>query len=85
MARRSIASSLGAATIVVALTSACGSDDAAPKTSTTVAPTTSTPVTTTIASTTTKTIWTGPPTLAPDATLPTPISPPGPDEIDPTF
>lgn len=61
---------------MVALTAACGSDDAAPKT-TTMAPTTSTPVTTTIASTTTTTIWTGPPTLAPSETLPTPIAPPG--------
>jgi len=28
-------------------------------------------------------VWTGPPTLAPGATLPTPIAPPGPDEVDP--
>ena len=72
--------------VMSALTAACGSDDAAPKSSTTMAPTTSAPVTTSITSTvasTTTTIWTGPPTLAPGDTLPTPIAPPGPDEIDP--
>ena len=66
------------------LTAACGSDESAPAPSTTT-PTASTLTTTTstIATTTTTTIWTGLPTLAPGATLPTPIAPPGPDEVDP--
>lgn len=67
------------------LTAACGSDESTPAPSTTT-PTPSTLTTTTtstIAPTTTTTIWTGPPTLAPGATLPTPIAPPGPDEVDP--
>jgi len=71
--------------LIAPLTAACGSDESAPAPSTT-SPTPSiltTTTTSTIATTTTTTIWTGPPTLAPGATLPTPIAPPGPDEVDP--
>jgi sortase A len=77
MRARTGASLLVTATMAVASTSACGSDEAAPETSvSTSSPTTST-------STTTSTVWTGPPTLPPGGTLPTPIAPPGPDEVDP--
>lgn len=82
MRRRFAPLSLVIATITAVV--GCGSDDATPAPSTT-SPTPSilTTTTTSTIATTTTTVWTGPPTLAPGATLPTPIAPPGPDEVDP--
>lgn len=65
--------------VVVATMSACGQSSS---------PTTSTVTTTSITSSTTlpiptTTVYSGPPTLAPDATLPTPEAPPAPDAPDP--
>lgn len=83
MRRRFAVISFVTATITVVV--GCGSDDAAPiPPTTTPPPSTLAPTTTSaLAPTTTTTVWTGPPTLAPDATLPTPIAPPGPDDVDP--
>ncbi|MBU3688739.1 MAG: hypothetical protein B7C54_12540 [Acidimicrobiales bacterium mtb01] len=83
MRTNSRASLLITAALALPIT-ACGSDETAPETSSAAVTTTTVPAsTTTTIATTTTTLWTGPPTLAPGATLPTPIAPPGPDEVDP--
>lgn len=76
MNRSGVALTLG---FVIATASACG-DSSSPSAST--ATTTSVVSTTTIPAPTT-TVYSGPPTLAPGATLPAPEAPPAPDAPDP--
>ncbi len=75
----------GVALTALAL-AACSSDDAAPAPATVLAATTTVPTTTTTTTTvaaTTTTAYSGPPTLAPGATLPRPALPPGAGVVDP--
>ncbi|MGA1717020.1 MAG: sortase [Ilumatobacteraceae bacterium] len=92
MARRSpqrLSAALVAVTLAVALAACSGSSGprevAATPSTTTDSTTTSTTMSssTSTTSTTTTTIYSGPPTLAPGATLPVPVYPPGKGAVDP--
>lgn len=71
---------------LVACSGSSGTQEAAATPSTIAEPSTTSTTTsssTTTTSTTTTTVYSGPPTLAPGATLPVPVYPPGPGEVDP--
>jgi sortase A len=75
---------LAAAVMLAACSNGTTSTTETAVTSTTTATSTAAPTTTTTStSAPTTTVYSGPPTLAPGATLPIPDFPPGPDEVDP--
>lgn len=88
---RRLATLLVTLTVAGALAACSGSSGsrevaAAPSTTvdrTSTTSTTSTPPSSTSTSSTTTTVYAGPPTLAPGGTLPVPVYPPGPGEVDP--
>jgi sortase A len=82
---RSSRSTLAAALVLALALAACANESSSTETIVTSSTSSTTSSTTTTSTTTapTTTVYSGPPTLAPGATLPIPVFPPGPGEVDP--
>lgn len=82
---RSTRSTLAAALVLALGLAACANESSSTETTVTssTSSTTSSTTTSTTTSAPTTTVYSGPPTLAPGATLPIPDFPPGPGEVDP--